>query len=321
MIYFLGQITFIFLLAYIVLLFIRMAVETEVDKVKTIIGVENMPLLRPVPIATVKQKDPLNKLLAFIFCIRKWRVEEAFVYQYKGKRYAIHAGFIFDGASIPKLLWALVSPSGLLLIPGLIHDYGYRYNGIYVIDDYGNAVWDESLSTQQEWDQLFRDIGNEVNQMPVLNALAEMGLWLGGFKAWDTWRDRKEPQQPFAWTIKSVSADDKEVQQTTTDKDEGQPSADNGKQESKSDESDKVDERENTEIHFESGTSKTTQVDYVNSNQQKVHGTRHVQGTDNNQVAYKIECLACGEIYGANGSEIYRRKCPKCQEGKPGIPF
>ncbi|WP_448566430.1 DUF1353 domain-containing protein [Thalassotalea ganghwensis] len=314
MIYFLGQITFVLILIYVVLLFIRKAVESEVDKVKTIIGVENMPVLRPIPIATVKQKDPLNKLLAFVFCIRKWRLEEAFVYEYRGKRYAIHAGFVFDGASIPKVLWALISPVGLLLIPGLIHDYGYRYNGIYVIDDDGNVNWDTSLSTQQQWDQLFRDIGDEVNQMPVLNALAEFGLWLGGFKAWDTWRDNKELQQPFVWRL--GQADAPTAQKETTN--EPQPPVVNNDSD--------IDAEQPLESHdsdqdFVSGTTKTTQIDYTNANQQKVHGTRHVEGTDNNQVAYKLECLACGEVYGANGSEIYRRKCPKCQGGKPGITY
>jgi len=287
-----------------------------------------MPVLRPMPIATVNQKGFLNKLLVLVFSVRKWRVEEAFIYEFQGKRYAISAGFVFDGASIPKVLWAIISPVGLLLVPGLIHDYGYRYNGIYVLDDDGNPVWDDSLSTQQEWDKLFKEIGNEVNQMPVLNALAGAGLWLGGFKAWDTWRDKKEPRERFKWTLDDDSVIDDE-DDTSADKHEveNENSDDNAAdQNAVEDEAQESDYKESPKAvehssDFESGSTKTTQIGYVNANNQKVHGTRKVAGTDNNQVAYKVECLECGEIYGANGSELYRRKCPKCQEGKNGIAY
>ena len=39
------------------------------------------------------------------------------------------------------------------------------------------------------------------------------------------------------------------------------------------------------------------------------------------QYSYKMVCQNCGEVYGANGSDIFQRKCPKCQGGNPGIDF
>ncbi|WP_448548380.1 DUF1353 domain-containing protein [Thalassotalea fusca] len=331
MIYILGKIAFVLLLAYALLLFLKVALQKEVAKPNSVIKLGNMPILRPVPIATVNQKGFLNKLLVLIFSVRKWRVEEAFIFEFNGKRYAISAGFIFDGASIPKILWAIISPVGLLLVPGLIHDYGYRYNGIYVLDEDGNPVWDDSLTTQKEWDQLFSQIGNEVNRMPILNALAGAGLWLGGFKAWNTWRDKKEPQEPFKWNLDDdavVINEDTEVNTAAEESEVADGGADDiaAKQREASEDAEQDDakatiQEAGDESDFESGTTKTTQIGYVNANNQKVHGTRKVAGTDNNQVAYKVECLACGEIYGANGSELYRRKCPKCQGGKEGIAF
>lgn len=65
----------------------------------------------------------------------------------------------------------------------------------------------------------------------------------------------------------------------------------------------------------------TTATGYVNRNRQKVHGTRGVSGTDHLQKAYKLECLACGHYYGANGLDIFQRKCPCCQGGALGIPY
>ncbi|MFA0256074.1 hypothetical protein [Vibrio breoganii] len=74
---------------------------------------------------------------------------------------------------------------------------------------------------------------------------------------------------------------------------------------------------------FKSGGTKTTQIGYINRNNQKNHGTRGVAGNDHGQVSYKLECLqsGCGAIYGANGTDVFQRKCPKCQGGLPGIGY
>jgi hypothetical protein len=74
---------------------------------------------------------------------------------------------------------------------------------------------------------------------------------------------------------------------------------------------------------WKNGTAKTTQIGYVNRNNQKNHGTRGTLGTDYNATSYKLECLAaeCGQVYGANGTDLFHRKCPKCQGGMPGIEF
>ena len=74
---------------------------------------------------------------------------------------------------------------------------------------------------------------------------------------------------------------------------------------------------------WKSGSTSTTQIGYVNRKNQKNHGTRGVAGTDHGQIAYRLECLNkdCGHIYGANGTDIFQRRCPKCQGGRDGIEF
>jgi len=74
---------------------------------------------------------------------------------------------------------------------------------------------------------------------------------------------------------------------------------------------------------FISGDTESTQIGYINRNNQKVLGTRGVPGNDHLQKAYKVVCqqLECGHVYGANGSDLFQRKCPKCQDGKAGIEF
>ena len=61
----------------------------------------------------------------------------------------------------------------------------------------------------------------------------------------------------------------------------------------------------------------STDLGYVNRNQQRNNGKTNMPGTDNLQWSYDMECLHCGHKYYANGSDIFQRKCPKCQGGRP----
>jgi hypothetical protein len=74
---------------------------------------------------------------------------------------------------------------------------------------------------------------------------------------------------------------------------------------------------------WKSGKSETTQIGYINRNKQKVLGTRNIADNDHFQYSYKIECqnYGCGHEYGSNGTDIFQRKCPKCQKGQEGIEY
>ena len=78
-----------------------------------------------------------------------------------------------------------------------------------------------------------------------------------------------------------------------------------------------------SELEYQSGQTDTTTIGYINPNNQKCMGHRGAPGPDHNQLAYRMECqvAGCSTIYGANGSDIFQRKCPKCQAGAPGIEF
>lgn len=65
----------------------------------------------------------------------------------------------------------------------------------------------------------------------------------------------------------------------------------------------------------------TTRIGYVNRNDQVVIRNTGLPGTDHGQTIYQLACNNCDHNYGANGSDIFERKCPKCQTGKPGLPY
>ena len=79
----------------------------------------------------------------------------------------------------------------------------------------------------------------------------------------------------------------------------------------------------NAGFGFVSGDGSTTQIGQINRNNQRCGGHRGRAGNDHLQRAYRMECLqpTCGNVYGANGSDVFQRKCPKCQGGEPGIEF
>jgi hypothetical protein len=62
---------------------------------------------------------------------------------------------------------------------------------------------------------------------------------------------------------------------------------------------------------------KTTDIGFINKNNQKNLGKTDKIGSDHMQYFYNLKCLNCSNEYLSNGSDICQRKCPSCQGGKP----
>jgi hypothetical protein len=150
----------------------------------------NMPKLQPLPIKT-KNHNIFIRIFIWIMTIRKWQLIEDWLYDLPdGATIIIPKGFVFDGASIPRPLWGLLSPTGLLLIPGLIHDFAYRYDYLWALKVANNGDTDNCVykykhnSGQRHWDTMFREVGVRINGMVIIDALAWAALFLMGWSAW-----------------------------------------------------------------------------------------------------------------------------------------
>lgn len=66
---------------------------------------------------------------------------------------------------------------------------------------------------------------------------------------------------------------------------------------------------------------KTTEQGYNNKNNQTVIRKTDLPGNDHNQKVYVLRCNECLHEYGANGSDIWLRRCPNCQGGAAGLSF
>ena len=141
------------------------------------------PLMKPLRIAT-KGKGFFRMILMWLLGVRHWEIAKDFHYELNGEKYIIPAGFKFDGASIPKFLHMFLSPVGVLLIGGLVHDYGYKYATLLKKNK------KDTLGTisQKRADEIFRDINIGVNGFYLMNYLAYWSLRLGGFMAWNKHR-------------------------------------------------------------------------------------------------------------------------------------
>jgi len=152
-----------------------------VDNKTKRIGFEynEMPHMRPIPIAT-KGKGFWGAIWMWLMGSRHWEIAKDFVYKIDGVEYVIPKGFQFDGASIPKFLHTWLSPTGVLLMGGLVHDYAYKYE---TLKKKGKGTM--GVLTQKDADVIFRDINIEINGFHFLNYLAYWALRIGGFVAWN----------------------------------------------------------------------------------------------------------------------------------------
>ncbi len=151
-----------------------------------------MPVLSPVPIETDKHK-PIKSLIVWLKSTRNWKFESDWDFYVPeiNKTIVIPRGFIFDGASVPKRLRGYLSPVGLLLIPGIVQDFGYRYDYLWLRQVDGTVKKEFEGVGRVWWDQLFFKVGNFVNGVFIINWLAWIALALAGWIAWEKNRNNK----------------------------------------------------------------------------------------------------------------------------------
>jgi hypothetical protein len=146
--------------------------------------VDQMPTLQPLPVTKRGER-------------RRWLVKEDWECEILGEyqRYVVPAGFIFDGASIPRLFWNILSPTGYLFIAGLIHDFIYKYAFIFTYtwypDNRENRIYRQMLS-QKEADSLFENLAEKICMgASFFTKSATLSLRLAGFMAWNEHREKK----------------------------------------------------------------------------------------------------------------------------------
>ena len=138
-----------------------------------------MPVLIPIPIPT-RGLPWYRAIYNVLFYRREFWLGEDFDYRLPtGQDVVIPAGFVFNGASVPRMFWSILNPIGILLIPGLLHDYAYRYQVLHT----KNGVVAVEYKTRREADSMFLEVCLVTNGMVTLNlivsALQKSFGWIG----------------------------------------------------------------------------------------------------------------------------------------------
>ena len=146
---------------------------------------KEFPHMQPMKIST-KGIGFFKGILMWILSTRNWTITKDWYYNINGTDYVIPAGFKFDGASIPKFLRTFFSPVGVLLMGGLVHDYGYKYQTLLL----KNKKETIGVKDQKWMDKTFRDINIYVIGFYTMYYLSYWSLRLGGWFAWNGHRKR-----------------------------------------------------------------------------------------------------------------------------------
>jgi hypothetical protein len=147
-----------------------------------------LPIMRPVPLPIPQPVKWYNiwgglKNLGARFKPRQWEIMEDYELKvpWHERPLCCPKGFIFDGASVPRVFWPIMSPTGTMFLAGLFHDVGYRYNCWFDIN-YNQRQIDAGKSF---FDSQFEQIGTFVNDANVAPNIAWFGLVIGGWLSWN----------------------------------------------------------------------------------------------------------------------------------------
>ncbi|WP_286290160.1 DUF1353 domain-containing protein [Thalassotalea piscium] len=142
-----------------------------------------MPILQPFAIKTQKT-NLFTKIWLLLFRKRQWQLTENWHYQLPDNRELVFPkGFIFDGSSYPAVVWLFFSPTGLLLIPVIIHDFCFQYNYLWAVKD--NKVYKYKPNAGFfNWCKLIRKVGIERNELYVIDYFTWLLTIIFGWPKW-----------------------------------------------------------------------------------------------------------------------------------------
>lgn len=121
------------------------------------------------------------------------RTDYRYIWMHGGTehRWTVPAGFLFDGASIPRLARIWLGPWSLGLGPPLIHDHGYRYRGVMpagtheVVRD-GRWQVNRDPWSRSGLDRLMARMMREKGVPKFRRRMAYRAIRLGGWYPWLT---------------------------------------------------------------------------------------------------------------------------------------
>ena len=130
------------------------------------------------PIVQAVPEQPINgclkRLYRFLTYRRKWKVMEDYAVWSGALKtlIIIPEGFIFDGASVPKIFHSILGPTGMLLYGSCPHDFGYIYAGLIILDKIDETLRFQRFS-KSAIDSIFLELCIRESSVFITSYLAE----------------------------------------------------------------------------------------------------------------------------------------------------
>lgn len=159
-----------------------------------------MPKLQPFAIKTQRYSF-ISKLWQLLFRKRQWQIVEDWYYQLPNKRVIIiPKGFVFDGSSYPAVVWWFFSPTGLLLIPVILHEFCFTYNYLWM-KQHDHYVKFKKGNGFFNWSALIRNVGIERNELLLIDYFMWVICICFGWVNWLAFK-RKKVQEIVPTSLK-----------------------------------------------------------------------------------------------------------------------
>lgn len=152
------------------------------------------PVLSPIRFTdSASGKGILADIKKWRFALRRWILREDWIFfcEYLNLWIKIPAGFIFDGASVPKAFHTLINSTDSLFYGAIVHDMLYRVDQLFCCSDadYGNWHIIDGLGKETA-DNLLKEISIQVDDIK-LPVIASYWVLRGvGCFAWNRARKR-----------------------------------------------------------------------------------------------------------------------------------
>jgi hypothetical protein len=144
----------------------------------------HFPVMRALP------SDPVSGIFAhirsFLMYRRKFQLIDPYILWCPFfEEFIYHPdNFIYDGASVPKILNGLYGPTGMLLYGAVSHDFGYRYNGLLTLNPDTFELTFKHCS-KGDLDSMFGAMCKHESSLAIASYVAEKSLTVGGFVGWN----------------------------------------------------------------------------------------------------------------------------------------